>query len=475
MKKLKDIVKNDFENKLDKKPSFDVSKLEDNREFKRSKWPLIVSLAAVLTPVILIAVPLVSSMFDIESSFSNNKKNYSLNELKLIESSSFKKLNEVDYPSSQRKNLKISQEYIEAMNNFTNKIYHQLDKQDNLSFSPMGLYSSLNILSYGAEEAQEELDSLLGLSVAEREQDFQKMFQNNYFSNENGVVQLANALFMTNKFEYNEEFINDLTRNYTEAYQLDFQKDSAEMLKWANQKLNEGNFFSNDDLEIDKDTAIYLLSTLYFDNKWLHRFDSSSSVEDNFYLSNKQAIKTTYMNAAYFGDVYDYGSFISCYNYYCNNMKIEYFVPKENGDIYELTKDINLFDKENATLLENQIIDLSVPRFNSSSKIDFAETLKKVGLTKSFDKTSLAFNKAFKNLPEDTSIYLKTIKQKNKVAFNEDGTTIKSLSFSMLDGAMAAAPMDNGYRINLNQPFIYIIYDNNSLPLFMGTVDNPKL
>ena len=118
---------------------------------------------------------------------------------------------------------------------------------------------------------------------------------------------------------------------------------------------------------------------------------------------------------------------------------------------------------------------MSVPRFNSSSKIDFAEALKKVGLTKSFDKTSLAFNKAFKNLPEDTSIYLKTIKQKNKVAFNEDGTTIKSLSFSLLDGAMAAAPMDNGYRVNLNQPFIYIIYDNNSLPLFMGTVDNPNL
>ena len=74
---------------------------------------------------------------------------------------------------------------------------------------------------------------------------------------------------------------------------------------------------------------------------------------------------------------------------------------------------------------------------------------------------------------EDINVYLDWIKQKNEIQFNEDGTVFKTIAISL--GAGAAAPVVNEITINLNQPFIYVIYDTNGLPIQMGNIDNPTL
>ena len=96
-----------------------------------------------------------------------------------------------------------------------------------------------------------------------------------------------------------------------------------------------------------------------------------------------------------------------------------------------------------------------------------------MGLNELFDSNSQSLNHAFKNV-EDSSIYLKWVKQKNAISFHEDGTTIRSLTFSM-GAAKSAAPMVDVLEVKLDQPFIYIIYDSNDLPLYLGYVVHPTL
>ncbi len=471
MKRLKNLVKTDFENKLDKKLSFDLNKLEDNPKKRSFKWLAVV---ACLAPCFIFLVYFASQVLETKDSFSQKNKKYSLNEIKLIEQSTFRKINPDNFPSSSLSNHKNSEEYVNAIQNFTNKIYHNAtNKKDNFSFSPMGLYSNLNILSYAASSASDELDSLLGLTQNEREVEFKKMVDNNYFSNSDGVVQLSNAAFFTNQFAYNDEYVNRLTSNYVEAYQLDFLKDKEYLFDWIDQKLHESEFIDDKELSIDDETSLYILSTLYFDNRWQHRFPTSKTKVDNFYLASGETINVPFMETTYMGYIYDHGEFISLLNYYHNGYHIEYFVPKKLEDnIYELTKDYDLFkviDKENAFY---GTIEISVPKFSSSYSYNFNETLENVGLTNSFNPYAKPFNNAFKNLDKDTSIYLYEVKQKNKISFNESGTIIKSLTFSM---AKNDAMLNNGeYQIKLNQPYIYIIYDRNNIPLYLGNVDNPN-
>jgi serine protease inhibitor len=75
---------------------------------------------------------------------------------------------------------------------------------------------------------------------------------------------------------------------------------------------------------------------------------------------------------------------------------------------------------------------------------------------------------------EADPIFISECKQKNKVSFNEDGTTIKSVTWTGF-GAGSAGPMPDGIEVQLNQPFIYVIYDENDLPLYVGNVVNPSL
>jgi serine protease inhibitor len=94
-----------------------------------------------------------------------------------------------------------------------------------------------------------------------------------------------------------------------------------------------------------------------------------------------------------------------------------------------------------------------------------------------FDRSVDSFKNAFSgdNL-ENVNFYLQNVKQRNEVEFNEDGSTVKSVSMASMGAATAAAPMqpDGTLDVDLNQPFIYIIRDINDNPIFVGHVDNPK-
>jgi len=101
-----------------------------------------------------------------------------------------------------------------------------------------------------------------------------------------------------------------------------------------------------------------------------------------------------------------------------------------------------------------------------------------MGLSCLFDRNGHSFNYTFSDLPTPYFTYLTAIKQKNKISFSEDGTIIKSTTYVQLGGAKSAAPHKDGetidtYDIKLNQPFIYVVYDKNDLPLYVGHVDMP--
>ena len=92
-----------------------------------------------------------------------------------------------------------------------------------------------------------------------------------------------------------------------------------------------------------------------------------------------------------------------------------------------------------------------------------------------FNKDSKSLNNAFTNLSETDSLYVKSILQRNEVAFNETGTTIKSVNITLGAGAAGPGEEYNVYEVKLNQPFIYVIYDQHNMPLYIGNVDNPNL
>lgn len=503
MDKLQEQFKADFEKSDKPELSFDLRQLEPNtkktkHQIKPYKMVLIALAAAMGTLIALPAAAFIAMSFKIDESVKFSNRQYSMNDLKIAESNTFKKLNDVTYPSGKDpivNHPSLAEQ--EAYSSFCNATYHSLvnaSKQDNMSYSAVGLYSNLNELANASsrEDLSNRLNELLGLDAAGRATFYEKIMKANSFADEDTTIQLKNAAFFDNEYDYNQIFVNSLAKLYCEAYQLDFDKDASRIVDWVNAAVNSKGFIDKDFLSMNEETTLYLFSTLYFKNAWSHKYIADDTKDDDFHLANGNTIKTPFMSHSYLADYYcDFGSYISVRDYYHRgNASVTYLVPKKVEDnIFELTKDANIFEEKEENKIKPSVkkndyshinaimVNLRTPKFKLKCDVDFKDCLKGLGFESMFDRQVDSFRNAFSgdNIG-NVNFYLQNVKQRNEVEFNEDGSTVKSVSMASMGAATAAAPMQPGgtLDVDLNQPFIYIIRDVNDNPIFVGHVDNPR-
>ena len=440
------------------------------------------------------AIPLCScGLFEEKESVKTYNRGYTMNEVRVAESNTFKKLNQINYlagnvPSKRE----ITPDEIDSYSNFSNLTYHALVNNFdgiNLSYCNIGLYSLMNEMYMAScrEDLTQRFDDLLGMNFSYRELFFDKIMSANSYAIGDSTIQIRNGAFFNNEYQYNQDYIDYLSTFSCEAFQLNFQNEADKIVEWANSSVNQENFIDKKFLELTKDTQLYLFSTLYFKNAWLNKYLESDNISDNFYLNEGGSVKTDFMRHSYMSDsYYDYGTYISVKDYYYNQYaSITYLVPKSvNDNIFELTKDTNIFveNKDNLVVNETEYgreyftINMKTPKFKLTTELSFKETLIELGFADIFEETIDSFKNAFDDpalTPLDT-IYLDKIKQKNEVEFNEDGTVIKSISMASMSKGEAAPFHSDTLDVNLNQPFIYIIRDTNDNPIFVGHVDNPR-
>lgn len=492
MKKYKELLKKDLVDNLDCELKFDTSKLESNKKSKFSIKGLFAILfgsvsltfsSTICCVLIVVLMIPVLAFARIKEKPRMYEISYRQSELDAIEEGSFIKLNEIQYPSLEIKdNSLVSDEYKIAVNDFAYNLYlESIDEYQNTIISPLSLYSLLDIVSSGTsnQSISHLFDLTLNLDFQTRYANYAKMYENNYYLNDDGTIQMYNGMFFNNRYNYNEEFVNEITEKYVEAYQLDLSKneDVDKMLTWANEKVQEEDFIKYQDLNIEEDTEMYAFSTFYFNNKWSNKYSKKDTYKDNFYLSDGTTEQVKYMTHSYNGLVYDYDEYYALYDYYKNGSKIKYILPKEEIDVFEIAKKNNILIDDKNYLADTSwgngylIINLEVPKFNYEYSIDYSYILSKMGLDVLFDKNVNSFDRMFKDYPSDINFYLQTLKQKNKINFNEDGTEVKTITMASF-GAGSSAPLKT-LDAKLNRPFIYIIYDSNDLPLYIGSYVNP--
>ena len=497
MDEFKEQFKKDFEESSNTNLSFDTTQLEPNNiadKHKARSYRKLVIVSVVVVAVVSLTVggAFALGIFRTEESVKSYNRRYSLNEIRIAESNTFKKLNTVSYPNGERPIALsiISEEENKAYNNFSNLTYHSLvdtSKKDNMSYSVVGLYSIINEMTNATskEELKEKFNTLLGLNENSRVTFYDKVMKANSFASDESTIQLKNSAFFNNEFNYNQEFVNSLTKLYCEAYQIDFETEANKMVEWVNQAVNSNGFIDDKFLEINDETQLYLFSTLYFKNAWASKYLSENNIKDDFYLTNDKTVTATYMNHSYLSQsYYDYGSYISVKDYYFSSRaSVTYLVPKKVEDnIFDLTKEANIFEEKEENIVKNEgrgyiMVNLSTPKFTTKSDIDFQKCLDNLGFGDIYNPSIDSFKNAFDDEKlEDYNIYIQKIKQKNEVEFNEDGSIVKSVAMASFGAGAAAAPMRNDtLDVKLNQPFIYIIRDINDTPIFVGHVDNPTI
>ena len=487
MSKVEKQFKQDFENSVQYQKSFDMKQLEDNKPITKKRFnplPIIIPIGCIAAVVIPCAIGFYAITHPTVSRLEIVKKHYSGRENTVMNYNTFKKINNVTQPlktsfdTSMLKNY--SETEMDAYLNFSDEVFKQLNRNSNSMYSPITLYGVLNNLSNGVSDTtvSNELYSLLGMSTNNSNAFYKKVVQSNYFVFENGgTSQLTNGAFLTNKYDYNQAYINKITNLYCEAYQMDFLNDNDvnQMLRWVKDAMRYEEITKEDiGLRQDGHDVFALFSFLYFNSEWDVIFNDEM-INDKFHLSDGTSIDLEYMSHDYFVEcAYEYDDYYTFEDKYSNMSKITYVVPKDENSIYDVISNNNIFKNNDNNKVTGEYgmlaVNLTMPEFSLKQDIDFEDIMTNLHCDTMYSDSVHAFDDMFSNIPNpNTTIYLSSLKQKSIINLSKKGTEIKNYTVAI--GADATAPMP----IDKDTLTVNIIKDMNGIPLFSGIVDNPSL
>ena len=364
----------------------------------------------------------------------------------------------------------VDPDFLEDVNDFAYKTAGEVLKNSdgNISYSPISLYYALALATTGANgETANELYNLLDVDTSEElSQNASKLYRQLYFENEIGSLKIANSLWLNDKLEVKEPFIQNAAENfYASVYSVNFKDKNLPQLmsKWVKDNVN-GTI--EPQINIDKSQIMSILNTIYFYDEWVHAFDSTKTEKDVFHINDKDTVDADFMNKEFMSSVFYTGDNFSRASLALKNgSEMTFVLPDESVSIYDLVKNDDTIED----ILEDgkrQVgkVTWKIPKFKTGSELSLVEVLKSLGITSAFNE-----NADFSNITDEKA-FISDIKQQTHIAIDEKG--VEASAFTNISFATSMMPISE-IEMKLDRPFLYAIRDTNGTVLFIGICTNP--
>nr|XP_045011248.1 alpha-1-antitrypsin isoform X1 [Jaculus jaculus] len=363
-----------------------------------------------------------------------------------------------------------------SLADFAFSLYRVLAHQSNTTnilFSPVSIATALAMLSLGAKgdthtQILEGLEfNLTETTVAEIHQGFQNLLQTlNQPSNELQVT-TGNGLFVQNNWKLVEKFLEEVKNLYhSEAFSVNFA-DPEETKKQINRYVEKGTQGKIVDLveELDKDTVLAMVNYIFFRGKWEKPFDAEHTAEADFHVDQSTTVRVPMMNRLGMFDVHHcstLSSWVLMMDYLGNATAI--FILPDDGQMQHLEK--TLTKDLLAKFLGNRhtrSANLHLPKLSISGTYNLKTVLSNLGITQVFSNSA-----NLSGITEGAPLKLSKAVHKAVLTLDERGTEAAGAT------VLEAIPMSVPPEVNLNRPFLYMLYEQHTKSLlFMGKIVNP--
>ncbi len=387
----------------------------------------------------------------------------------------------------------------------------------NLCYSPVSLYTALAMTAEmaGGETRQEILEALhydypqgvlspawpnseYGVShpIDSLADDMYRYLTLTYEKEIASATQIANSLWLNKDFLQKEDLRQTTADLLAEKYMVssyvrDFSKKSTEkdMSDWVLQYTKGLLGGREGDFDLNENTAMTLLSTVYYFEEWTDRFDKSRNVIEPFYKADGTTVEAEYMCVTHNPySVLAREGFTASGLSTKGSGQITFILPDEGYT----PEDILANDEMMAEILaiggepemDYAEVRFKVPKFQFWSEMDLTDTVKQLGITAAFSQAEADFSGILNQdvsggedggvangqpAPGGSGIWLSSIRQQTTMSVDERG--VEAAAYIELQYAGAAMPEDRIIEFTLNRPFIILI--ENGGPLFIGVVNVP--
>lgn len=350
--------------------------------------------------------------------------------------------------------------------------------KENRVCSPLNIYMALSMLAAvtGGETRQQILDALGAESLdALQKQAAQPWAENSW---DDGLVTstLANSIWLRDGYNYNSETLQTLGEDfYASAFSGEMGSDAYNNIlrDWINE--HTGNLLTEQagKLELNADTVLALVSTLYYSASWHDKFSSAATTQDVFHAPNGD-VSTDFLHSSDSNTVY-YGDGFSAIGLSLENSgRMWLLKPDEGVDAAELlqNEDTLGFLLANGEWSQTQraIVNLSLPKFDVSSDLDILDTLAQLGMTDVLDGIKSDFTPL---TAANDSLALTQAKHAARVKIDEDGCEAAAYTVLGVEATAMLGPEEE-IDFTLDKPFVFAITGIDGLPLFVGLVNQPN-
>ena len=345
---------------------------------------------------------------------------------------------------------------------------------ENVLWSPVNAYIGLSMITELAEGAsrQQILDLFGARDMDALRQQVSAVWESAYQDNGREISTLANSLWLEEGLNYNQDTMDNLAYYYyASVYQGDLgsQKINNAIGAWLNN--NTGGLLkkASKNINLSPETILALYSTIYFQAKWSSQFSQSNNTEDIFHTPTG-AKTATFMNKKLANMYYYWGDNFSAVSLGLKNGSRMWFILPDEGytttDVLADGQYMQMVLQQNWENSKWMKVNLSVPKFDINSTANLQAGLQELGVTDVFNEAAANFS----GITGDVPIYLTAANQSVRVQIDEEG--VKAAAYIEFPGAMSPEPPEEIIDFILDRPFVFAI-TTESIPLFMGTVNNP--
>lgn len=383
-----------------------------------------------------------------------------------------------DYESRNSRFEEIDDNYLDSVKDFSftsaSTILNTKGPKENSVYSPISLYITLTMLAEITEGStrQEILNLLASNDMTLISNETPKLFRSLYTDNEIGKLNLANSLWLSGGYDFNNETIDKLTSNYyAHSFSVDFgDSGTAKSISEWISKYTGGNLGTNPaDFKTDPSQVMSIINTIYFYDQWQNKFDPDLTKVDNFYPSDGSTISCDFMNTQTIQSFSKGTNYTSSSLNFKNQCSMVFILPDEGISPYDIINNpdtlanaVNYMGTPNEKYGQ---VTFKIPKFNFSNNLDLNDAMKSLGVEEVFSS-----NANFSPLTDKEDLFVSKVKQSASISIDEIGC--EAATYTQIDVYGSGLPTDKADMI-LNRPFIFAIKDSKGIPLFIGVINNP--
>lgn len=347
-----------------------------------------------------------------------------------------------------------------------------IEANENIALSPYSCFAAFSMLANGAavEAQQEIIEVLTGSSSLDIESlnDLNKTLLAELPIVDNATTfKTANSIWVRDIVTPKQPYV-DVLRNVYDSKVYNFGNDMAAATnainKWCSEKTN-GKIPQYYTEPLNGNAMMILLNATYYKGIWSDRFDKKNTIVDTFNGINTVSSAPMMKREA----TYTYGEGeseqIVKIPYGSGNYNMYVILPKENVDINDYLSTLD-YDKVASVQnqMSSQLVKLSMPRFDITTKVELNDILKAMGMKHVFGYT-------MPGIFDNSDLVLSKSDTEVTISVDEEGTVAAAVTSGEV-WCTSPGPMPvEKVTMTIDRPFIFYIQENSTGTIvFMGKI-----